>query len=117
MAATLRRRASAAVLAAAHCFPCGLPKARESALGLVAHAEPIEGGYALLLTAERFAHAVAVEAEGFIPDDSYVHLEPGEPRRVVLRAEAADRPLRGSVSALNGSGPVPIACVEAPGAN
>jgi beta-mannosidase len=113
VAATLRRQATGAFLAAAHCFPCGLPSARETALGLAAHAEPIAGGYALSLVVDRFAHAVAVEAEGFVPDDNYLHLEPGEPRRLVLRAEVPDRPLRGSVSALNGPGAVPIACAVA----
>jgi beta-mannosidase len=113
VAATLRRRASDAILAAAHWFPCGLPSARERALGLVARATPIAGGYALILEADRFAHAVAVDAEGFTPDDSYLHLEPGEPRRLVLRADVPGRPLCGSVSALNGTGPVPITCAEA----
>jgi hypothetical protein len=70
---------------------------------------------ALILAADRFAHAVAVEAEGFVPDDNYLHLEPGEPRRLVLRAEVPYRPLRGSVSALNGEGAVPIACAAASG--
>jgi beta-mannosidase len=115
VAATLRRQVNGAFLAAAHCFPCGLPSAREHALGLVARAEPIAGGYALVLAADRFAHAVAVEAEGFVPDDNYLHLEPGEPRRLVLRAEEPDRPLHGSVSALNGQGAVPIARAAAPG--
>jgi beta-mannosidase len=117
VAATLRRQVNGAFLAAAQCFPCGLPSARETALGLVAHAEPIAGGYALVLGTDRFAHAVAVEAEGFVPDDNYVHLEPGEPRRLVLRAEVPDRPLSGSVSALNGPGTVPIACAVASGGN
>jgi beta-mannosidase len=112
VAASLRRQASGACLAAAYCFPRGLPFARESGLRLVAQAEPIAGGYGLVLEADRFAHAVAVEAEGFTPDDNYLHLEPGEPRRLVLRAEDPDRPLRGSVSALNGPGPVPIGCAE-----
>jgi beta-mannosidase len=117
VAATLRRQASGTLLAAAHCFPCGLPSMRESTLGLAARAEPIAGGYALSLEADRFAHAVAIEAEGFVPDDSYLHLEPGEPRRLVLRAEVAGRRLRGRVSALNGSSPVAIDCVEVSGAD
>jgi hypothetical protein len=33
VAATLRELATGAILAAAHCFPCGLPAVRESGLG------------------------------------------------------------------------------------
>ena len=97
VAATLRDRATGAILAAAHGFPCGLPTGRDSALGLVARAEPIANGYALVLQVDRFAHAVAVEAEGFVPDDNFLHLEPGEPRRLVLSAEVPGQPLRASV--------------------
>ena len=44
---------------------------------------------------ERFAHAVAIESEGFLPDDNYLHLEPGETRRVGLRPTAQPgQPLR-----------------------
>ena len=89
VAATLRDRATGAILAAAHYFPCGLPAARDSALGLTARAEPIADGYALVLEADRFAHAVAIDADGFVPDDNYLHLEPGEPRRLVLSRRGA----------------------------
>jgi hypothetical protein len=89
-----------------------LPSSRDSLLELEAHADPIEGGYALILEANRFAYAVAVEAEGFVPDDNYVHLEPRQPRRLVLRAEDRGRWRSGSVCALNGERPVPIHCEE-----
>jgi beta-mannosidase len=116
VAATLWNRTTGATLAAAHCFPCGLPTACDNALGLVAHAERLAGSYAVILKADRFAHAVAVEAEGFVPDDNYFHLEPGETKRLVLHAEGPGKRLRGSVFALNGAGPVsivPIAHAEA----
>jgi hypothetical protein len=67
----------------------------------------------MVLEADRFACAIAIEADGFIPEDNYLHLEPGEPRRLFLRAEVPGRPLRGSVSALNGPGAVSIAQTEA----
>ena len=51
---------------------------REIAPRLVADAQPIVGGYAINLKVERFAHAVAIEADGFVPDDNYVHVEPGD---------------------------------------
>jgi beta-mannosidase len=117
VAATLRDRATGAILAAAHCFPCGLPTARDSALGLLADAQPIASGYAINLKVDRFAHAVAIDAEGFVPDDNYFHLEPGDPRRIVLRAEVPGRPLRGRVSALNGTVSISLASVAHVGAS
>jgi beta-mannosidase len=117
VAATLRDRATGAILAAAHCFPCGLPTARDSALGLLADAQPIASGYAINLKVDRFAHAVAIDAEGFVPEDNYFHLEPGDPRRIVLRAEASGRPLRGRVSAMNGTASISLASMAHVGAS
>src|SRR5262249_36461892 len=108
VAATLRERATGAILASAHCCPSGLPAVCDNALGLVARAEPATDGYVLTIKADRFAHAVAVEADAFVPDDNYFHLEPGEPKRIVLRAEVPGQPLQGSIAALNGTGSVPI---------
>ena len=105
VAATLSDRATGATLATAHFFPCGLPARRDDALGLVARAESIAGGYAITLEVDRFAHAVAIEAEGFVPDDNFMHIEPGEPRRVILHAEKPGQALHGSVVALNGGAP------------
>jgi beta-mannosidase len=111
VAATLSDRATGATLATAHFFPCGLPARRDDALGLVARAASIAGGYAITLEVDRFAHAVAIEAEGFVPDDNFMHIEPGEPRRVILNAEKPGQALHGSVVALNGGAPVPILSV------
>jgi beta-mannosidase len=116
VAATLRDCATGAILAAAHCFPCGLPAARDGGLGLVAAAERIPDGYAVTLKVDRFAHAVAIEADAFVPDDNYFHLEPGESRRVLLRAKIPGQPLRGSISALNGVGSVLLVPIEQSGA-
>ena len=58
----------------AHCRP------GSGELGLTAHAEETDEGYALVLETERFAHAVAIDVEGFLPDDNYLHVEPGETR-------------------------------------
>jgi len=51
-----------------------LPTARDHALGLVADLEPAGDGYALVLKADRFAHAVVIDAEGFVAEDNYLHL-------------------------------------------
>jgi beta-mannosidase len=111
VAATLRHRGTGNILAAAHGFPCGLPAMRDEALGLGARAEARAGGYVVTVEAARFAHAVAIDAAGFLPDDNFFHIEPGEPRQVFLRAEIPGRALQGSVTALNGTVPVPILCV------
>ncbi|MET0164218.1 MAG: glycoside hydrolase family 2 protein, partial [Vicinamibacterales bacterium] len=116
VAATLRDCATGAVLAAAHCFPCGLPTARDGALGLAAATERIANDYAVNLKVDRFAHAVAIEVDGFVPDDNHFHLEPGESKRVLLRAEVPGQPLRGCVSALNGVGSVLLVPIDQAGA-
>jgi beta-mannosidase len=108
VASTLRERESGHTLASAYCFPCGLPAAGDNALGLSARAQPVRDGYVVAVNADRFAHAVAVDAAGFVPDDSYFNLEPGETRGVLLRADTPGRPLRATVSALNGTSPVHV---------
>jgi beta-mannosidase len=115
VAAALRDASGGAVLAAAHFFPCGLPSTIDPAMRLGARAEPTPDGYAILVDADRFAHAVTIEAEGFVPDDNYVHVEPGAPRRIFLRPEqpaAPRRGLRATVSALNAPGPVSVSTPE-----
>jgi beta-mannosidase len=108
VAATLRDHATGAIRATACCFPDTLPRERVADLGLTARAEPTSGGYALVLETGRFAHAVAIDVDGWLPDDNYLHLEPGETRRVGLRAMARGKEPRGSVLALNGRSAVPL---------
>jgi beta-mannosidase len=111
VAATLRDAATGAILATAHHYPAGMPTRCDDALGLSARAVRTADGYAITLEAERFAHAVSVESDGFIPDDNFVNIEPGQPRRLVLRAETADHAFQATVCALNGTGPVLILSV------
>jgi beta-mannosidase len=113
VASTLRDRASGALLSASYCFPGNLPAQCASDLGLTARAEPTADGYALVLETERFAHAVAIDVEGFVPGDNYLHLEPGDTRRVALLATGRGAAPRGSVAALNGHEPVRIVVEEA----
>ncbi len=110
VAATLRDRARKTTLAVAHGFPGGLPAGRDSRLQLVARARPIAEGYAVTLEANRFAHAVTVRADGFVPDDNYLHLEPRQRRVLILRPVSQWQALVGSVAALNAAGEVPIVC-------
>jgi beta-mannosidase len=90
-------------------FPGSLPGAQTGYLGLTARTEEFGADtYALVLSTERFAHAVAIDVDGFVPDDNYLNLEPGETRTVGLRAATQDVALRGRVCALNGRDVVPI---------
>jgi beta-mannosidase len=113
VASTLRDRASGALHATACYFPHRLPAEQITDLGLTARVEPAAGGYALVLETERFAHAVAIDVEGCVPDDNYLHLEPGATRHVALRTTTRGTAPRGSVAALNGRGSVPIVVAEA----
>jgi beta-mannosidase len=101
VAATLRDRETNRLRAAAYYFPGPLPMERAGDLGLTARTEQTDAGYALVLETERFAHAVSLDIEGWLPDDNYLHLEPGEVRRVVLQPTIRGSALRGSLSALN----------------
>jgi beta-mannosidase len=80
----------------AFCFPGGLPATREPSVGLTARAT----GDVLEISAARFAQSVTIDAPGYLPDDDGFHLAPGQTRRVHL-VRLEDKPLRGSVSALN----------------
>jgi beta-mannosidase len=114
VAATLRDPATGAVRAAVSYYPDSLPMPHDVAgIGLSARAEPTSGGCALLLESERFAHAVAIDLDGWRPDDNYLALEPGEPRRVELRPIGNNSALGGTVSALNHHCAVPFIVTEA----
>ncbi len=113
VAATLRDPATATLLGSCYYFPGTLPATCPTDLGLTARVEPMGGEYSLVLETKRFAHAVGIELDDFLPADNYVCVEPGEIRRVALTAMRPAASLRGRVSALNGSGTVPIVASEA----
>lgn len=64
-------------------------------------------GYALALECRRVAQSVAIDIDGFVPEDNYFHLAPGERRMIALRAtgEAPGKP-SGAVAALNSAAAV-----------
>ena len=113
VAATLTDHRTCAVRAAACYVPNTMPADRVGDLGLTVRAEPTDDGFALLLETERFAHAVAIEVEGWLPDDNYLHVEPGEIRRVRLKPTSGRAAPRGRVLALNGRASVPLVAAEA----
>ena len=112
VAATLRAVGSAAVLAAACFVPRTLPVQRVSDLGLSACVETTSDSHVLIVDAAKFAHAVSIDVDGWLPEDNYFHVEPGEPRRVLLRSIHPGAALRGRVSALNGRSSFPVAIAE-----
>jgi beta-mannosidase len=82
-------------------FPLGLPSARVANVGLTATARPREGGdFDLVLHTRAFAQSVALEVEGFAPDDDFFHIAPGAERTVRLRGGGSTSP-RGHVQPLN----------------
>jgi beta-mannosidase len=108
IAASLRDAGTGLFLAGACYFPGPLPAGSDRDVGLTVRTELGADGYALVLATERFAHAVAIDVEGFVPDDNYLNLEPGETRTVGLRAITTGMVPRGRVSALNGRDTVPL---------
>jgi beta-mannosidase len=84
--AVLTERTTGAVLGDAYHFPLGFAAVMLSVPALEATAVQLDDGtYRVEIGSESLALAVAVEAEGFRPDDNYFHLEPGMRRTVILR--------------------------------
>ena len=108
IAASLRDAGTGSFRAGACYFPGVLPAACDRDVGLTVRTELGADGYALVLATERFAHAVAIDVDGFEPDDNYLSLEPGETRTVGLRAISSGPVPRGRVSVLNGGDNVQI---------
>jgi beta-mannosidase len=100
VAATLRAP-SGEVRARAFHFPAGWPARREPDVGLAAEARLDGDGAVLVARARRFAQAIAVDVEGFEPDDAYFHLAPGEERTLALRRVSGSGPPRGTLQPLN----------------
>jgi beta-mannosidase len=86
IAASLRDLATGVLRATACYFPGPVPAPHDRDVGLAVRTEQDADGCALLVTTERFTHAVALDVEGFVPDDNYFTIEPGEPRTIRLRA-------------------------------
>jgi len=79
------------------------PTAEE--LGLAAEARATDGGVELVVSSARVVHGLRALADGLEPDDDGFDVEPGRPRRVVLRGRGAP-PVR--VSALNLAAPLVV---------
>ncbi len=112
-------RATGERLAEAFFFPLGFAAMRggDPSITATADVDPVTGEVAVTMQSSRFAHAVAIEARGFEPDDNYVHLEPNVPRLVTLRravntsTTAAPKPFQGALTALNAAASTKIVVV------
>jgi beta-mannosidase len=93
------------VISDAFHFPAGFSSTIEYDVGLAV--ETLAAGEGpereIVVSTRRFAQSVAIDAPGFVPDDSGFHLAPGQRRRVMLRPSGRPRPSfsRNSASALN----------------
>lgn len=94
------------VLARAHHLPLGVGRPVERELGLEARFE--EGGTRVVLRARRLALFAALDLEGAIPAEDFVHLAPGEERAIALRPVPGARGLRGYVHPSNQREPTRI---------
>lgn len=103
IAVRLRDPASGDVLAEDFHFPAGLDLPRQANVQLDARAAWLASGEVeLRLRTDTFLQAVAIECEGFRPDDDYFHLAPGIDKRVrLVPLEGAPRRFRADLEALN----------------
>lgn len=91
-----------------------LPSTVEPSVGLEAELrETNSGAYEVVVRTQRFAQSVHLELDGFVADDNYFHLCPGEERRVTLRrhadySAARQAAARGAVRALNSAATVTL---------
>ena len=117
LVAVTLRAPSGEVRARAFHFPVGLPATREPDVGL--RGEARLGGNAdeaeLVVRTRRFAQSIAIDVEGFEPDDAYFHLAPGEERTVRLRRVSGSGAPRGTLQPLNAEAATKLAVDAVPG--
>ena len=92
-----------AVLHEAFHFPQSHDLHAHVSSGLSAHAEQKnEDTYRLTLSSEDFLYAVRIECKGYLPEDNYFHLTPGQERSVLCRRISSESIIfKGYVEALN----------------
>lgn len=96
------RDADGALISEAFHFPVGRGAATHD-LGLTARVVRVDGGFALDIATRRFAQSVHISDPHFEAADNWLHLPPGETRRIALRTlDASGARPRGAVAAVNG---------------
>jgi beta-mannosidase len=89
-------------------LPTGPSRPLEADLGLECHVSPNGDRWRMAVSTRRFAQWVAIDVPGFIPEDSWFHLAPGDTRTMALHRVVECATPRGRVRALNGLRSVPI---------
>jgi beta-mannosidase len=104
LGATLHEAATGRRIATAVQLPLGLARHLEDDLGLAATLQKrADGWWACTVTTRRFAHAVHCDVSGWLPDDDYFALLPGQSQLVLLRPCSANaEPPQPRITALNG---------------
>jgi len=98
---------SGVVLGRAFHFPRGLQSERVADLGIEASAERTgERTWRLSVRSKKTAHAVAIDARGFVAADDFFHVPAGDVHVTELTGQGAT--LSGTVRAINASNPVKI---------
>jgi len=103
--ATLRERASGAILAEAFHLPEKRALERHD-LGITAKLEETSAGWQLVLQAPRFARYVHVADAHYVATPNWFHLVPGRPRTVALTPHGnrvRSAPPEGEIRAINAS--------------
>lgn len=108
--ATLRDRTRHLVPSSSWYFPVSRPLRLDPDLALTCEVRPGPDGVELRVSSNRLAYAVAVEAPGYIPEDSYVTIAPGGSHVTWLHPDpSAPREGREAMlSALNGTAPLRV---------
>jgi len=73
-----------AVLSEDALFPAGHDLPRVADACIETHAHRVDGGFEVSFRTDRFLQAVAIECDGWRPDDNYFHLLPGELKRLAF---------------------------------
>ena len=110
--ATLYPSAVNILLSQSFLLPMGRSSNREpiAGLGLSGEARLLSNGnIEVKVQSRRFAYAVRVWSEGWLPSDAYFHLAPTIERRILLTPCAiGDEPAQVSLTAVNAEGTLPI---------
>jgi beta-mannosidase len=95
--------ADGAVVSEAFHFPRGRAEAIFTAALTAALRQDAEG-WLLDVSADRFAQSVAIEAEGFLPSESWFHLAPGSVKTIRLQPRAGVDPANRPTGEIHGIG-------------